>query len=342
MPTSKMTDVAKAAGVSIATVGRVIHNNGYVSPESRALVEQAIRDLGYVPNRMASALKGRKSGIIGSLITHNPNFLYERINESILKAAQTHGYEVFSMEGRIGQQDEERILDQFIGMQVEGIVIISNTNVPATALEKLYSLRIPVVAVERCYERPGVDNLKVLDREGVQSAARQAIDRGHRELALIAAEPFEQSASGTVERERYEGFMAAISEADVPIKDVSVELRVNYAMEEGRRAMQRIWESGKRPTCVCATSDQLAAGAMQYLYQQGVRIPEEVSILGYDNALSAMLAPPIDSVDLDLESIGENVLELLRARQQDFERPEEVRLIETRYIDRGTVRMITE
>ena len=102
--------------------------------------------------------------------------------------------------------------------------------------------------------------------------------------------------------------------------------------------MKDIWESGRRPTFVFATSDRLAAGAMQYLYQQGVRIPEEVSILGYDNALSAMLAPPIDSVDLDLESIGENVLELLQERQQNYERAEETRLIGTRYIDRGTVR----
>ncbi len=330
-----MIDIAKAVGVSIATVGRVIHQNGYVSPETRARVELEIARMGYIPNQMARALKGNGSGIIGSLLTSNPNGLCQRINQSIYFATQRHGFELLTMEGQHNRGDEERLVSKFIGMQVNGLVIISNGNVSGSLFERLRNERIPVVAVERGYAAQGVDSLIVKDFQGVHDAVGRIAARGHTRVAFIGMRPQHE-----VERLRHEGFWAAVRDFGLSGDTGLVRVEDSYGPESGRLAAEQLLGLKEPPTAIFAAADTLAAGAMQILYKHGLRVPQDISIVGYDNVLSEYLSPQIDSVDLSLSDIGETVLSLLNSRMEDLGKEVAVRSVETIYVDRGTVRRL--
>ncbi len=332
---SNMTDIAKAAGVSIATVGRVIHKNGYVSQEVRERVEKAVRELGYVPNTLARALKKNRSGIIGSFVVYNMNALYRRINNAVIEAAERHGYELVTIEGRWGFGDEARIVNRLIGMRVDALVITSNRSVTPAIFRALREARIPVVCIERTHDVQYVDNLVVLDVEGAQSAVGHMVACGHRRIGLIARALIDK-----VEERRYAGYCAALSSAGIEMDDALIQLVPQYQLEQGYAAMEALLALPDPPTAVFVTADTMAAGAMQCLYARGLRIPDDVSIAGYDNVLASALAPPIDSVDLAAEDIGETVMELVARRLADMDAPGIDKLILTRYVDRGTVKQI--
>jgi len=332
MANIKMTDVAAAAGVSIATVGRVLHKNGYVSEETRVRVEKAVAELGYVPNRMARALKQQKSGVIGSLVVFNRNTLYQKINSSIIDAAERHGYKLLTIEGRQDVREEEDLVDQFIGMQVEGLVVTSNRFVPHPLFDRLHRLHIPVVMVERTLEHRYVDNLAVRDVHGAYQTVSHMVRKGHRRIGLIAVER-----EDNVERERFEGYIKALEEGGMKRDDRLIHLYPQYTIEYGYEAMGRLMELEEPPTAVFCTADTLAAGAMQLLHSKNKHVPGDMSIAGYDNVLASELSPPINSVDLALQDIGETVLRLLKRRMDDPEAEAVTELIDTIYVDRGTV-----
>lgn len=328
----KMADIAREAGVSIGTVGRVLHCNGYVSQEARKRVEAAVSRLGYVPNVMARALKSQKSGIIGCLAMENVNGLFQRINSAFTQAAEQAGYQIVTMLGRSGHRDEEKLIDQFTGLRVDGLAVISNKNLTGALFDKLRARGIPVVAVERTYSHPHVDNLSVRDREGCYQAAECFLQKGHRRVAAIAAGWAEP-----VEAARREGFRQALCDWGVPRERQLVQTVGQYRLEEGRAAMEALLALDEPPTGVFCTADTLAAGAMQAIYQAGRRVPEDFSIAGYDNVLAAQLAPAIDSVDLDMERIGERIVSILRRRMEAPAAPAIWEELDTVYISRGTV-----
>lgn len=331
----KMADIAREAGVSIGTVGRVLHQNGYVSQEARKRVEEAVGRLGYVPNVMARALKSRKSGMIGCLAMENVNGLFQRINSAFTQAAEQAGFQIVTMLGRAGHRDEEKLINQFIGLRVDGLAIISNKHLTGALFDKLAALSMPVVAVERIYPHPHVDNLAVRDREGCYQAAERFLQQGHRRIGVIAANWDEP-----VELARREGFFQALRDWGIPREQQLIQLVGQYHMEEGRAAMQALLALPEPPTGVFCTADTLAAGAMQAIYQAGRRVPEDFSIAGYDNVLAAQLAPAIDSVDLDMERIGERIVSILRRRMENPKAPAMTEHLDTVYISRGTVRRL--
>lgn len=327
-----MADVARAANASIATVGRVLHNNGYVSEEARKRVEQAIADLGYIPDQNARSLKSKKSGIIGSLVLQNPNGLYYRINDSIQAAAYARGYDFLTMEVQPKARNEGRLIANFIGLHIDGLVITSNTEITREMFEMLAKAEIPVVAVERGYLENGVDSLITEDFEGCGDAVARIAEKGHRRIALVAMRPRHE-----VERQRLAGYLAAINDNGLSAEDALIKLTDSYSPSDGRAAAKELFSLENPPSAVFATADTLAAGVMQELYEKRLRVPDDISIVGYDDVLARSLSPAIDSVGLYLDDIGETVLELLTTRMKDPARTAERRTIRTAYMDRGTV-----
>ena len=161
-------DVARAAGVSTATVGRVLHNKGYVSEEARKKIEQAVQELGYVPSQSARSLKGGKSGLIGCLVRQNINGLYYKIVKSVSEEAEKHGYETITMEADHPGKEAD-LVRNFIGLRVDGLVIISDEFVDAKSLQALKQAGIPVAAAERDYLDFGIDSLQTGKLSGRRS-----------------------------------------------------------------------------------------------------------------------------------------------------------------------------
>lgn len=325
----KMADVAKLAGVSLTTVGRVIHKNGYVSAENRRRVEAAVQKLGYVPNTLA---QGLKSGVamVGHILQFNPNMLFAQISRAVDEACTQQGYKVLSFTKYGLPGEDERIVTEFIGRRVSGVIITSIGRLDPMLIKRLERARIPVVWIERAPEDG--DRVLLDDHTGTYSAVRTMIQAGHKRIAYIGLDN-----DKPVERLRLQGYRDALRESGLPVNHEWEKIVKDYKPDSGCRAMAELWERGPRPTAVLGAADTLICGAMQYLYQAEVKIPTDISLMGYDNTVSEILSPPVDSVGIHAREMGEKAVELLLRRRENPGGEHETLWVGTEIIDRGTV-----
>lgn len=329
----KMSDVARRSGVSLTTVGRVLHQNGYVSQENRRKVEEAVRELGYIPNSMARSLKNSSSRMIGHILKFSPNLLFEQISRAVDQAAARRGYSVLSYTKYGSPGEDERIVTEFISRRVDGVIVTSLQDFPAELAEKLRRAGIPPVFIERAPS--GSDRVLVDDLLGTYQAVSSIARAGHTQIAFLGMEGLHH-----VERLRLEGCRRALRDAGLPPAPALERMVPSYTAPCGFQAMEALWTEPRRPTAVFATADSLACGALQYLYQAGVQVPGDVSLMGYDNTLSTLTAPPISSVGIHAQEMGEKAVDLLLRRRKDPEGPPEEHLVGTELVDRGTVRRL--
>ncbi len=327
-----MVDIAKAAGVSLATVGRVLHDHGYVSAENRKKIERLIKESGYVPNKIAQGLKSRQSKLIGHLVVFNPNMLFAKISLAVNTAALAKGLHVLTMTSHKGMNEDEALINELIGHRVDGVIVTSNVDISKTLIQKLVDRNIPVVMIERTLAVPRVDRIRVDDRGGATEAVRHILAQGHRRVGFIGMRQFHD-----VEKLRLQGYRDALGRAGITPDEACVHLMPEYSVAAGRQAMSSLLALAHPPTAVFATSDLLAGGAAQALYERGLRVPEDMSLVGYDDTLSALLAPPITSVALSLDDIGRQAIDLLQQRRQTPAAPAHTLTLKTVLIDRRSV-----
>ena len=332
MGNATMHDVAKLAGVSLATVGRVLHKNGYVSQENREKVEAAVKALGYIPNSAAQLLKNSCSRMLGHILRFSPNLLFGQISRGVDRAAAERGYSVLSYTKYGSPGEDQRIVTEFISRRVEGVLITSLQEFDQGLLDKLLDAGIPTVRIERA--PPGADRVMVDDFQGAYQGARSLVEAGHKHIAFIGV-----GGDSRVERLRLLGYRKALEEGGITPSPRLERLAEDYSPQEGYRAMEALWRH-VGPTAVFAGADTLASGALQYLYQVGARVPEDLSLLGYDNTLATLLAPPLDSVGIQAEAMGRAAVDLLLQRKQRPLAPgepgEEI-LVPAELVTRGTV-----
>jgi len=327
-----MVDIATATGLSLATVGRVLHDTGYVSAESRKKIEAYIRKSGYVPNKIAQGLKSRQSKLIGHLVVFNPNMLFAKISLAVNTAAREQGLHVLTMTSHKGLEDDEALVNELIGHRVDGVVVTSNVGMPKSAIKKLVDRNIPVVTIERTLAVPRVDRIRVDDRGGARVAVQHLLDHGHRRVGFIGMQLFHE-----VEKLRLEGYRDALRAAGLAPQDDLVHLMAEYSPEAGRQAAEALLKSSAPPTAVFATSDLFIGGVLQALHVRGMRVPHDLSLVGYDDTLAAMFAPPISSVGLSLDDVGHQAIGLLLKRQTAPAAPARTLTLNTVLIDRGSV-----
>lgn len=325
----KMADVARLAGVSLATVGRAIHKNGYVSEENRKRVEEAVRKLGYVPNTLAQGLKGGVQ-MVGHILQFSPNMLFAQISRAVDEACTRQGYSVLSFTKYGLPGEDERIVTEFIGRRMQGAIITSIGQFAPALVKKLQRAGIPVVWIERAPEN--CDRVLLDDRNGTYSAVSSMAAAGHKEIAYIGLDGGQQ-----VEALRLQGYREALRAHGLPRRPELEKFTPDYHPPSGCRAMAELWEKGPRPTAVFGAADTLVSGAMQYLYQAGVKVPTDISLMGYDNTVSAILAPPVNSVGIHAREMGEKAVELLLRRRAGPESGPSTLWVGTELIDRGTV-----
>ena len=340
MPNIRIKDVAKHAGVSDATITRVINNKGYVSEETRNRVLKSIDALEYIPNRMASALKNRRTGIIGNILSlapDNPFFL--SIAEALRKAAWKYEYQILPIYYERDRSREDRLLKMTLNSMAEGIIFTGDILSSQKAVKEVLNKGIPVIIIERPMQMNSVDKVLVDDFYGSSEAAEKFLSLGHKNFAFIGRE----LRFGTVEHNRLHGFMQTLGKNNIDLKEKMIVMTNEYSVECGYNAMKQIIrESGKhRPTACFIASDILACGALHYIYDIGLRIPDDISIIGYDNTLSALCSPPITSVALPYDEIGVTAISLLLERQKHKRSFDKTVTLSPFILDRGSVADLT-
>ncbi|GAA4913499.1 LacI family DNA-binding transcriptional regulator [Nesterenkonia rhizosphaerae] len=326
-----MVDVAKQAGVSHQTVSRVLNAPETVSPDTRRRVERVMRELGYRRNSQARALKTRSTGLIGVISQGDTDFGPARMTLAIEEAARERGYATALTVVRDASADTvEKTLDFFLSHGIDGIVVI--TPVPALAeAAKQLSKKTPVVIVTSGLWP--ADNMDVagIDQElGARRATAHLIEAGHRSVAHIAGPMDWFDARG-----RVVGWRQALAVAELSAPPM-VEAG-GWTAESGYRAAQQIMSWGQLPDAVFAANDFLALGLIRALEERGLRVPADISVVGFDDVDAAgYFSPPLTTVRQPFEDAGRAALELLLDESHGL--TQVPNFIAPELVERGSVR----
>lgn len=267
---ASIKDVAKLAGVSVATVSRVLNDKGYVGQRTRELVEQAIKELNYKPNEVARSLFKKQSNTIGLIVPDIMNPFFPELARAVEDTASKFGYNVILCNSDEDKVKEQTYLDMLQQNYVTGIIVSSNT-MTATQIEEL---NIPVVSIDREISK-GLPTIVVENSKGAGVATDFLINKGCRRIAHI------RGPQGVVNAdERCEGYREVVHQE--PWFNESYIINGDYDMESSIEATLELLTIHPEIDGIFAANDIMAIGAMKAAYQLGKRIPEELSIIGFD------------------------------------------------------------
>ena len=333
----RISDIARAANVSPATVARVVNNNGYVSEEKRQLVNQAIDELGYVPNKIASGLRRSKPYFIGHVLqVSSENPFFARICNAVNETAEKAGYHVLTALKQTDVMKERAVIENLIGLMVDAIVFTGNTVSDAATINWILARDIPVVMVERPRHGSQVDAVLLDSFQGASMAMEHMIMKGHKDIGFLGLK-YEKH---EVEYQRYRGFSSAMAAHGLKIREEWVRYAPDYTVEYGRQAMAEMLLSKKLPTALFITSDVVACGALQALYEKGLHVPEDMSIVGFDNTLSSLCSPQLTSIEMQLEQAGATAVEMIMERKKGARVGVKTVMLSPILVDRGSVKQM--
>ncbi len=302
----KISDVAKKAGVSTATVSRIINNLSGFSEETKIRVEAVIRELGYKPNAIARGLVSRRTHTIGVLLPCLSSRYSSQLIHGIETEAHRRGYSVIICNtDRNGERTLEylRILSE---KRVEGIIFASEW-VKKEYGKYMLDLSIPVVLISTYSDHFPFPYVRVDDRQAAYTSCKYLLDKGHRKIGFISGNP-DDPIAGTP---RIEGYRKALAEYDQPF-DEKLLVYGDFHFKSGIVGMEALWKYKDDITAVFASSDEMALGALTFLHGRGVKIPDEISVMGYDDTLDAVMAvPALTTLHQPVEEMGSRAMDLL-------------------------------
>lgn len=331
-PTIK--EVANRAGVSVATVSRVLNNLEGYSQDTRDTVQKAIEELGYQRNAVARNLKLQKTNTIAFLMPRVETIYYVNILNGVEDIAQKLGYTVIICQIGVKAGHTKQYIDMLVQRQVDGILGCSLP--PGERLDRqLTATGIPCVLVSTASHGYQIPCVKVDDFRAMYAATCHLIDHGHRQIALLAGAADDPVAG--VPREQ--GFRQAMRDKGLTVDDRLVRY-TSYGFESGRRAFRSLMQQPASFTAVAAASDDVAVGAMSEAHAMGIRVPEDLSVIGYDNTITAQMAiPPLTAVSQPLYEMGKIAFELLYSQMETGKKPAD-RVLPFEIVERQTVRRI--
>lgn len=298
-------DVAKKANVSISTVSKVINKKGKISKETQHRVFQAIKELNFQPSVVASALTSKRALCIGMLVPDLSNPFFAEMVRSVEEVGHQLGYHLMICYTNNNQQEEENYISLLRKKRVDGIILATGMR-KGTLTDELNQSAIPVAVMARDIPELEVDTVLVDDYMGGYLAASHLIELGHKRMAVIS-----EDLNVTSSRERKRGFLKAMKDHELlaepewfPVSDSSIGV--------GREAARELLRNPQRPTAIFAFNDLLAVGVIQAAKEMNIKIPDELSIVGFDNTIFAtIIDPPLTTIAQPVQDMGRHVMEVL-------------------------------
>lgn len=304
-------DVALHAGVSPATVSRVLNKPELVETETKERVRAAMEALDFHPSAMARSLSIQRTHTIGLVVPGITDFFFSEIYAGIERASRDHGMKVLLYDA---QHDHHRALEAFGFLKQHGVdgIIFTSKLVTDDYNPVLMRVGLPVVLVlTQASGKMQLPAYKVDEVKAEFDAVAHLVSRGHQRIGIIAAN-LDDEVTGT---QRYQGYRQAVSHYGLPFDDSFVEVG-NYRFMDGYTAMQRLLSRQEKNqlTAVVTVSDEMAVGAMRCLYDNGLRVPDDISVVGFDDLrIAAMTTPRLTTVRQPFFEIGEKAINHLMA-----------------------------
>jgi len=306
-------DIAKAANVSINTVSRALNNKGDVNKETQGRIERIAREMNYVPNQLARSLHQKQTGTIGVVVTDNSNPFYARMIKGIEDFACSCGYSIILCNSDEDAGKEAAAMRILKEKQVDGI-LITPTHTGDEFVRALCGYHKPFVLMNRSTDEADVDYVKTDNVLGARTAVRRLIQLGRRRLWYLGGP---QRISSAVER--LKGCEEAVREADLPPQTLRV-IETSLHMEDGYACTAATMKENGTPDGLFAYSDILAIGAMKALRENGLRIPADVAVIGYDDIeISQYLEISLTTVRQQRYELGRKSAEVLIDKLRDKE-----------------------
>jgi LacI family transcriptional regulator len=311
----KMQDVARRARVSTSTVSHVLNGTRKVSPETVDAVQQAVRELGYIPNTLARSLARSRSHTIGVAISALSNHYFSETVHAIETECARHGIMMLFVDTHDDPVQELHVVKALHHRRVDGILLAPSSDPQQAALEYLQANAIPTVLVDRMasdsFDQVGVENL-----QSTRELVAHLIGHGHRRIGMIAG----HRGFSTTE-ERIEGYLQALSDAGMAFDDT---LLVNGESnsESARRAAQQLLGLSAPPSAIMAANNLMTIGAMHALRDAKIAVPEQIALVGFDDFDWAdFFLPRLSVIAQPVQALGERAVQLLLQRIDSPEGP---------------------
>jgi LacI family transcriptional regulator len=315
-----INDVSRRAGVSRATVSRVIAGNGYVSDAKRRLIEEAIAALGYRPNTMARGLRSNRSNIIGAVVVDVSSPFYAQMVGGMQKGAKLSGRSVLSTSGHAQAEAEAHAIVELLDRACDGLILYLENPLRTDVVELLRASGLPVVSIGGNECPAATVKIHIDNFAGARAAMRLVLEQGHRAISYLSG--------GLMYRdthERLRGMAAALGEHNLSLDDITI-VHGDFDESFGFEGTLELIASGRPLTALFAGDDDVAAGALLALKQSGRRVPDDISLVGFDDNFHARhLTPGLTTVRQPVDEVGRVATELLaRILSGDTSHPVEI------------------
>jgi LacI family transcriptional regulator len=307
-------DIARIAGVSASTVSRILNGSAKVAEDKRLAVEEAIRELNFRPNLMAQYLKTGQSMTLGVLTQYVDSPFSNEMLRGVENALQGLEYAPLIASGHWNAEEEVERLRLLIARRVDGIIILTGHVNQQTLLE--FSQQVPIVATGHNINTERVRSFSINNRLGGYMATRYLLDLGHRQIAHIIGLPDQSDAI-----ERHHGYRQALVSSGIEY-DPELVVQGDFAEAGGLNAVKQLVASGKKFSAIFCANDQTCYGAILGLKQCGLRVPEDVSLIGFDDLpFSIYSNPPLTTVRQPIYETGITLVNTLLGLIENTEIP---------------------
>ncbi|MDE3189057.1 MAG: LacI family DNA-binding transcriptional regulator [Acidobacteriota bacterium] len=305
--TVSIRDVALRAGVSIATVSRTVNRIPTVNPELAERVWKAIEEVGYLPNTQARALVSGRSHMLGLIVSEITNPFFPELIQEFESLAVAQGYEVLIGSTNYDPARTESLMRRLLQRNVDGVAVMT-FGIEEDLVQKLVEREFPLVFVDAGPDLPNIHVLKVDYAEGIRQGVQHLAALGHRSIAFISG-PLSQRSP----KARREAFLKSMAELGLRVPPEHL-VEGNHTMEGGIVAMEKLIALDTLPTAVMCSNDMTAIGALHALFRTTLKVPEDISVVGFDDIhLAQFMLPPLTTVQMSCKALAAAAVEALRA-----------------------------
>jgi LacI family transcriptional regulator len=327
-----INDVAREAGVSITTVSRVLNNNYPVKKETREKIEKAIEKLNYKPNAMARSLITKRTSVLGVIVPGITNLFFPTIVEAIEEHTKKEGYNILLCNTVGDFKEEKEVVKQLLSRQVDGIIVIDPRfeNIKGGFYDET-SKNIPTIIVNGAPFGSKCNFVSYDEEIGTNEAFEYLIELGHKKIAFVRGH---KSFSYDIKEKIYKEIVEKNNLSYVNVIDVG-RGNSSEVVKSTQIELETILSDSNRPTAVFACNDLMAVGVINACSNLGVRVPEDISVIGFDNTMLASISnPKLTSVDQNMKEIGHRAaIELLNMVQNGSQSRKKI-ILDTRLVVR--------